>query len=125
MFAQRRNRLTTHLSERIPVVKRRISTPLQIHRHSGQYEELPISEYRNNNLVLAIKSCLFVSQVFRTAMPINAYFSLASQDITLSYLADNSDKDKLLSEHTVQKRLEQTYCEHVAIGNVYTSPKHL
>jgi len=25
MFAQRRNRLTTHFSERIPVVKRRIS----------------------------------------------------------------------------------------------------
>jgi len=25
MFAQRRNRLTTHYSERIPVVKRRIS----------------------------------------------------------------------------------------------------
>jgi len=26
-FAQRRNRLTTHFSERIPVVKRRINSP--------------------------------------------------------------------------------------------------
>jgi len=27
-FAQRRNRLTTHFSERIPVVQRRISEPI-------------------------------------------------------------------------------------------------
>jgi len=31
-FAQRRNRLTTHFSERIPVVKRRISVFLKVNK---------------------------------------------------------------------------------------------
>jgi len=31
-FAQRRNRLTTHFSERIPVVKRRISVVTEVVR---------------------------------------------------------------------------------------------
>jgi len=33
-FAQRRNRITTHFSERIPVVKRRISVFLKVCMHS-------------------------------------------------------------------------------------------
>jgi len=34
MFAQRRNRLTTHFSERILVVQRRISVPVYDAQHS-------------------------------------------------------------------------------------------
>ena len=43
-FAQRRNRLTTHFSERIPVVKRRISVIGLV--HSGLFPVL-YSPYKN------------------------------------------------------------------------------
>jgi hypothetical protein len=44
-FAQRRNRLTTHFSERIPVVKRRVSVLLPNAEVKGRYSCTSIAPF--------------------------------------------------------------------------------
>jgi len=54
-FAQRRNRLTTHFSQRIPVVKRRIyiCTQWHTHTHTQDYtvSHYWVSQFRNHGHV--------------------------------------------------------------------------
>ena len=55
-FAQRRNRLTTHFSERIPVVKQRISVLVTNNTVNNHFKNLQSAHAQPN---IYIRACIF------------------------------------------------------------------